>query len=309
MNDSNNSNPFLALFSNPAINSGQQSSSLFNELVEDVFLFSLKPNISRNGTNLVHLTELASALHPQVNFDENAAEQALLDHCVSLHDKVIDYLFQCYERYVRSTKDSSKDTDIIPTTIFRNAYLTLAQPDLFPDQDIIQQWINLLCGQRENAFLNRLLDGIINEETTVNELLFPLLTQLKAKLKRHHLLLSDYSDLDAVLALCLNPAVAESILNNSILKTDSSGRDHENTLMGSLFTCSCITDNQQSGEAFNFFENPSKSPSSVHAAMESNIGAALQRRSSKVYTIVYTLLKSSKAVHNLTRQWLGTILQ
>lgn len=309
MNDSGN-NPFLALFSNPVSNVEPETSSIFNEFVEKIFFFSLRPNAVINGKKLVHLSELASALHPQLNFNHDTLEQAVLDYCMGLHSNVVDFLFQCFTRS-QHYNENLKEMEMIQTTILRNIYFTFAQPELFSDQDISQQWIILFSCEVENHILAKFLSKLErfcedNNEIPISDLLLPLFTCLKLKLKKQKLL-GAFSDLDAVLALCQNPSIAKAILNSSILNEDSLGRDHENTLMGSLFTCSCIVTNPQDREAFNFFENPSKSPASVHVAMESNVGAALERRNGKIYTIVYTLLKSSSEVHNLTRKWLGNL--
>lgn len=310
MSDSSNNNPFLALFSKPIGDVEPDTGSSFNELVENIFFFSLRPNVVKNGRKLMHLTELATALHPQLNFDHDTLEQAVLDHCIGLHEKVADFLFQCFKH--SQDNENTKETEMILKTILRNIYFTFSQPDLFPDQDISQQWIDLFSYEIENNILTEFLKKLEtfcedNNEVSISELLLPMFTCLKLKLKKQKLL-GNFSDLDTFHALCQNPSVAKSILNSSLLKEDLLGRDHENTLMGSLFTCSCIITNQQDKEAFNFFENPSKSPASVHSAMESNIGAAFERRNGKVQTIVYTLLKSSSEVHNLTRKWLGQVL-
>ena len=306
MNDSDNNNPFLALFSKQVGNLENESS--FNYLVENVFFFSLRPNVVKHGKKLIHLSELAAALHPQLNFDQDTLEQALLDHCMGLREKVVDFLFQCFQR-LNHQNVNEQEMEIVQTTILRNIYFTFTQPELFSDQNISQQWIDLFSCELENPTLSGLLNKLEhfclgNKEILITELFLPMFVCLKEKLKKQKLL-GNFSYLDTVLTLCQNPSVAKSILNSSLLKADALGRDHENTLMGSLFTCSCIVTDQQNKEIFNFFENPSKSPASVHAAMENNIGAAFERRNGKLHAIVYRLLKSSSEVHNLTRKWLG----
>ena len=196
----------------------------------------------------------------------------------------------------------------LQSTIYSHLRLALAQPELFPDQPIHQQLLDLLGGH-ETYLLVRFLENFVSfalkeDDPSLDELFCPLLLHLKTRLAGQHLILGDRSGLDCLLTLASHPKLAEMIVKSSILPGDSVlGRHCEHTLLGTLFTTSCIPNNPTA--SFDFFERPSRSPAGVHAATEANIWSASHRLMSKVHKVFYTLLKSSNKVQQLTRAWLG----
>jgi hypothetical protein len=134
----------------------------------------------------------------------------------------------------------------------------------------------------------------------------PLFASLKTKLTNMHLLMGNQSELDAMMVLSKQPTLAKDMVSISILNENiigKVGKQCEQTLLGSLFLCSCIP--RVPGTPSDFFDRPSRSPPGVHATTEGNIWSASERIMDKVYKIFYNLFKSSPEVQNLTRKWLG----
>lgn len=124
-------------------------------------------------------------------------------------------------------------------------------------------------------------------------------------------MLGSRTALDAVQFLASYPPLAAMMVSSSVLKENATGRDCQKSLMGSLFTCSCIPSPPPApgvSSTFDFFDRPSRSPASVHAVTESNIWTASQSLMERVYRIFYTLLKASPEVQDLTRNWIGDVL-
>ena len=313
-------NPFLALFGpsgsveTPTTLKPEPQHSDFTNTIEDIFRFTLRSESSLKDGKLFYLSDLADALHPQSWFDQPTFEQALFDYCMLLEDNSVhSYLFQCYER---SKKDIFKTTDnikIISQAIFRNFQLSLLQSELFPQQDVHEQFLSLLSEEAGNDSIQPFLNELIRDcqesedQPNPNALFLPTLGKLKEKFQKQHLLLVDYSCLEAVQVLSSNPFTAKLLVSSSILPAHTLGRECEKTILGSILSISCIPSSPVG--PFDFFDRPSQTPQSVHAATEGNCWTALEKLLSKMHKIIYSLLKVSPEVNGLTRQWMGKYQQ
>ena len=180
----------------------------------------------------------------------------------------MDYLYRCYERSMNL--EAGETVTQLQSTIYSHLRLGLAQPELFPDQPIHQQFLDLL-GSHETDLLLRFLGNFVSfalkeDDPSLEELFCPLLLHLKTRLAGQHLILGNRSALDCLLTLASHPRLAEMVVKSSLLSESSSdsvlGRHCEHTLLGTLFTTSCIPSHPTA--AFDFFERPSRSPAGVH---------------------------------------------
>ena len=95
---------------------------------------------------------------------------------------VLDYLFSCYERSL--LLKVGPDTLTIQENILRNIFLVLAQPDLFPEQNGPQQWLELMARNDQDfmkGFLNRLMSFVEAQEDSpgLGELFRPIIRTLR----------------------------------------------------------------------------------------------------------------------------------
>jgi hypothetical protein len=315
-------NPFLALFSkevgNPNVTSvsdaprqdchniPKQDNGRFNEFAENVFRLTLKPQQMKNST-LFYMKDLSKALNQEC-FDQTALDQAVLEYAVGLQNSLVNYLFQCYERSI--THGDEPEIHDVRKTIFVNLDLAFSQPELFPEQNLHEDFLQLLAFSSEDTstFLDSFVQHLLAPENpaSVTEVFLPLFASLKTKLTNMHLLMGNQSELDAMMVLSKQPTLAKDMVSISILNENiigKVGKQCEQTLLGSLFLCSCIP--RVPGTPSDFFDRPSRSPPGVHATTEGNIWSASERIMDKVYKIFYNLFKSSPEVQNLTRKWLG----
>jgi hypothetical protein len=315
-------NPFLALFSkevgNPNVTSvsdaprqdchniPKQDNGRFNEFAENVFRLTLKPQEMKNST-LFYMKDLSKALNQEC-FDQTALDQAVLEYAVGLQNSLVNYLFQCYERSI--THGDEPEIHDVRKTIFVNLDLAFSQPELFPEQNLHEDFLQLLAFSSEDTstFLDSFVQHLLAPENpaSVTEVFLPLFASLKTKLSNMHLLMGNQSELDAMMVLSKQPTLAKDMVSISILNENiigKVGKQCEQTLLGSLFLCSCIP--RVPGTPSDFFDRPSRSPPGVHATTEGNIWSASERIMDKVYKIFYNLFKSSPEVQNLTRKWLG----
>ena len=322
-------NPFLALFGNSATPDAGQTPApvqptqdtapkeipiiesntiVFNDLAEKVFRLTLTPKTPKQS-QLLYMKDLATALNQEC-FDQNALDQAVLEYAVGLKDSLVSYLFQCYERSL-SVSETPEVRDIC-RTIFVNLDLAFSQPELFPEQKLHEDFLELLIFsgvENYSKFINSFIHFCQTQENpnSIQDIFVPIFHCLRIKLGSMHLMMGNQNALDVMLVMSKNPVLAKVIVSLSILDESKTrvGKLCEETLLGSLFLCSCIP--RIPGTPSDFFDRPSRSPPGVHATTESNIWAASERIMNKVYKVFYNLFKSSPEVQNLTRTWLGNI--
>lgn len=156
---------------NSKISPGEEDTETINNIVENVFHFTINPNAGEGypagDRQLVFLEELAEATKPQVFLDLEALEQALFERLLLtdiekyvipktsrvymehvIQKQIFPYLFssiqnlQSYEQVsapiVKTAVQRMKEL------IFRNAVTALKQPALFEGQDFSLQLVELL---------------------------------------------------------------------------------------------------------------------------------------------------------------------
>lgn len=276
----------------------------FSDLAEEVFLLTLKkPTLKK--TKLFYMKDLAETLN-QDSFDECSLGQAVLEYCVCMKDSLVDYLFQCYERTVSFLEAS---TEAMKQAIFSNLYLAFVQPELFPEQKLYEDFtrtFTLHDHDRVKRYISEFSDFCQTQEVSdMKEVFTQLFDHLKTTLASQHLMIGSRDAQNTLLVMSSVPLLARAVLSASILNENQPqmGRNCELTVLGSLFTASCIP--RTPGSAFDFFERPSQSPVGVHQTVESNIWSALERNMSVVHKVFYNLLKVSPEANNLTRTWIG----
>lgn len=310
-------NPFLALLGEQAaatvpILQTPAKDNAFDSLAEKIFRLTLKSS-QKNGEQLFYMKDLAAALK-QERFDQDALDQAVLEYAVGLRDSLVNYIYECFERFL--TLPETPEAQSIHKTIFVNLDLAFSQMELFPDQKLHDDLIEILAFQPENTtskFLASFVQFYQTQEASTNngyhenEIFKSIFLILKNKLANMHLLVGNHGALDAVLVMSKNPTLAEAMVTSSILDANvpKIGKQCEETLLGSLFLCSCIP--RIPGTVSDFFDRPSRSPPGVHTTTESNIWASSERAMSKVHKIFYNLFKSSPKVQDLTRTWIGIL--
>lgn len=304
-------NPFAALFEPIATstqttlskNEENKSSDQFNIVAEKVFGLTLRQPPQKSN-HLFYMKDLAEALKSET-FDQTALDQAVLEYAVGLQDSLVNYLFQCFER---SLHLQGEESEAVSKTLFVNLDLAFSQSELFPNQKVVQDMVQVLAIPQETplSFLNSFVQHCQSQRdsSSLQDFFSKLFTHLKNRLIQKHLLIGNHDALDAVSVLSRNPVVAKAMVASSILNESPGqlGKACENTLIGSLFLCSCIPRVPGTSD---FFDRPSRSPPGVHIATEGNIWAASERSMAKVYKIMYNLFKVSPEVQNLTRTWIG----
>lgn len=159
-----NQNPFAALLQAAAPDKPEKSEEEPNAL-EEVFGFTLKERNAKER-NLVFLSDLA-ATFPEHSLDVEVLEHALFERLLlEGEDKVKEVLMYLYDCYCKLGALEEEIRAAVKALIIRDVVTSLKQPDLYPEQNVNQQFYDLSksdFGSKEN-FFEDLYEALENDE-------------------------------------------------------------------------------------------------------------------------------------------------
>lgn len=309
------------------------------ELCRNVFHITLNSNASKeHNCQLVYMEELAETLVPQDRINLETLEQVLFERlmledpskCVlfptpqqtSLVDshvtqtRVVTYLFECFKR-LEDLKLTSKDTNIIEKVIglvFQNIATALRQPELFENQELHSQILDLLSDDSvSNHHLTSFFDEVVKEfvkedgETDAVGSLFNVfqstLESIHKDFAKSNLFTCNRSYFTLLHMFSTNRYLGEVLLKHSTPKNVQVGNAYADTLIGAILCLSCLP--KSPNGLFEFFDKPLQQTASI---VEGNIWTSTEFLSENMHKIFYNLLKCSSDVRHQTLQWLGHCL-
>lgn len=172
--------------------------SKIDSMVRRVFYITIDPNAvtdPKKKNQLIYLEELSNAVSPQKKIDLDILEQALFErllllnpsscvipkHCKEYDKNVIErevvtYLFLAEQNLLMytNTKDDCEVNIVkrMRELIMRNAITALKQPELFDEQDLSEQLLNLMKGFDTSChnFIYDIVKGVMSEGKYYNEI-------------------------------------------------------------------------------------------------------------------------------------------
>lgn len=273
------SNPFAALIQdssdekispkNPVEKPGKEIE------FEDVFGFTLDKSASKRR-QLVYLEELAKTFNAR-ELDFSTLEHALFErlflsnpkefvYCDTelldsdlLEEKVIVYLFNCYRRTNDLVKGQKTRADVF-TLILRNATTALKQPDLYYNQDIIQQLYDILDDNSDISYM--FFDDVCHELLkddegieAVKEPFFALLKVVHVEIAKSSITAISPKIWTFLQYFASREAMAELFLEYCAPKEPvTAGIRYSDTLLGALFSISILP--KVPNASYEFFTNP-----------------------------------------------------
>lgn len=263
-------------------------------------------SIERAVFDRLMLPDLESKLVPIDN------SQQFLNDPHTTEKQVIPYLFESYCR-LQLYQNKPELSDVlckISQIILQNASIVLQEPELFEEQEIYNQFITLCMdetGPKSEFIL--FVNGIVSEIQNDNEdndmdaitvSFNPILDIIYKEAAQSNLVLfRQYWFTILNLFSSIEP-LAKLVINHSTPKSNQ-GRAYADTLLGALFSLSCLPKTIE--EPFYFFEKPLQQTS-----VEGNIWTALDALNESLQKVFHLLLKCSTEVRHLTLQWIGNCL-
>lgn len=173
-------NPFTALFED--LNSGSNRESSLNDILEDIFCFSINPDHSKSK-DLIYLEEVRN-VHEKEELDISLLHYALFErlfmcnenselnlksdktNCHAHETRVLNYLYLAYKKLKECTALKLDDLEEIRDKIIQNVATAIIQPDLYSGQKIDSEMIDILkeAGPYYDKFFVESCKKVLDEE-------------------------------------------------------------------------------------------------------------------------------------------------
>lgn len=302
-----------------------------NEKIEKIFAISLNKH-SKN--KVVYLQDLATDLN-KIWIDLDTLEQVLFERLLleepSTHllngkpdsshvveKKVISYLNQCYWN-IKSVTDSQPNCEntvlnSMVNLILRNISTALKQPELYSEQDLPQQLCEVF-GDRSDPdslpdcvrFLNGLIAEMIQDEEdptgTVQQAFLPLLKYIHRHIAKATLTsLPSYQVFGGLDVMVHNKLTADALITYSTPAVLVPGNVFANTLIGAMLCLSCLPKINE-GE-YHYFKK-----GDIGHHVETAVWTATQDVNTRLYKLLFQLLKVSPEVKEKTINWISSCLR
>jgi len=318
-----------------------------NSTIEEIFLFTLNKFSVLGGEQkqLVYLSSLADIIgtHKQAWLDLPTLEQALfervmlpnpLDHLVTdpavksldsahlIETLLIRYLAECFRRcnrvLARNTNTTIRQTNSIKQMkgmVVQNIVTAFREPDLYIGQNLSQQLSDLVMESYEVEqhlleMMNSMAEKVKEEEKEggilLEAIVYPILEHMKTHIQSTSMILFCSNTVLPLQYFLSSPILARVFILHSYPKSPHNGKSFEDSLLGSILQKSCLPPTETG--SWDYFNQPSGQPTSVHGATEARIWSGLESVHSAGHSLFKQLLKVSDDTKHFTLLWLGDCL-
>ena len=317
-------NPFLALFENspaPELKKRDDESAKTNSLYEGIFAFTLDPNADHSSpSNLLVLQGIDEALLSQDVIGQALTERVLMcafgsidglvvnprgeptkynqnEHCVDT--KIAKYLMNCYLRC------PSQD-EFLLSLIAQNLATTFKEPEIHGEQNVRHQLADFIFNPEHDV--GRLAQALEDLAKDVDDrsVFAEVFDRLKQEVTEMSFVTITNRSISLIMQIAKRPAIAKHFMAFNFPQKRQ-GSEYNKTILGQLFSKSCLP--QSDLGQFEFFENPSQYPATVHARTESQIWTTLDNANQRTFELFRILFKSSDEVRDAALSWIGDLLQ
>ncbi|KAL9929061.1 ubiquitination factor E4A [Glossina fuscipes fuscipes] len=270
----NADNPFAALLADSKAN-------INKELIEDIFLFTLRPQTrerSKERALLCLADVIVNDSSPETGMGEELLSHAVFERIMlgntreylipglneedAIQTDTIVYLHRAYiacEEFKQQRSNLAADCDAIRTLIITNVSTCMRQPDLFPGRTVCEQWRDIIniseeyCTRETMDFLVECIAKIYIDEETLEALgalkanFYPLLGKVQTEISQANLV-----TLKKKIFWLLNffvkekrtPQMGEILIDFTTPNPNANGAAYMDTLIGQLFSISILPKNQ-----------------------------------------------------------------
>ena len=198
--------------------------------------------------------------------------------------------------------------------IVQNSSTALREPDLYFNQKPNEQVDEILSKYSDMPFgitswLEDTCADIIEEgaQHVVQDFIGKIVANLHNTVKEIPFVVMSDSHVLKVQYFIRTPKLAKFFILANYPKMEQSGRAFMETLLGSILTKSCLPLTEMG--TYDFFEEPSKQPPSVHNNTEGRIWSATEIVHEICHEIFNALFRVDPEVKHLTLMWIGNCFQ
>lgn len=305
-----------------------------NNLVEMIFGITADKNsdkqliylnelpVNDKTPNLVSASVLEQALFERLLLEnpiESLINRTNDENVVDRHvvqTEVVSYLFEAYKK-VNNFIDLNENSDIkeelsrMKNLIIRNVSTSLLQPQLYENQDLASQLLEIFYDV-ENSVNNNLpsfLDGIVTEMSkeesyqTLCNVFKPILDLVHKKIANSNIVTFESCSIFSFLqTMASNKILGEILIDHSTPQGQIRGNCFADTLFGAIFCLSCLPKTDEGN--YEFFEKPAQTAST----MEGTLWTSLSCIGDCLHQLFLSLLKLSPVTKHKTLKWFALCL-
>jgi len=235
--------------------------------------------------------------------------------------RLVNYLVECYQRCYNvidrestSTVQLVNDVMDMKALIVQNLATAFREPELYCGQKLDEQLREVLLNSYEvQDSLLQLMDKFAEKisldegsTTKLESLVTGVLNQLQKSISDTSMIIFSTHTIVPLLYFIKSPILAKIFIAHSCPKIASSGKAYEATLLGTILCKSCIPSSELGH--WDYFQQPSGQPSSVHSRTEAQIWSGLESVHTSIHSIFNSLFRSSDEVKDEALSWLGGCL-
>lgn len=287
------------------------------------------------GRTWIDLDVLGQALFERLWCDKDELQKSLLTvdeaptrgHAVEAN--VVTYLCEAYrrcwakhnvlKRRQSPTKDEDgheiqlSDLDAIKECIVQSLTTAFLEPDLYVGQELTSQLSEVLLqhNDAEGCIVQMLeqLAAQLNKEDykVATSVIHKLLDVIKKELQELPFMMVSDNQTRVLHYFVQSPLVSKTFILYNYPKDTNDGRAYGQSLLGIVLSKSCLPETEMG--SYDFFEEPSKQPASVHSNTESRIWTGLEIVNEIGYGIFNCLFRVDAEVKHLTLMWIGDLFR
>ncbi|XP_037828802.1 uncharacterized protein LOC119616505 isoform X1 [Lucilia sericata] len=327
----NTDNPFAALL-------GEVKSGIDKNLIEEIFLFTLKKDQSSSTKRA--LLCLADVIVSDIGVGTEMGEE-LLGHAIferlmltdtkdylvvgpqaedALEIDTIIYLHRAFvacEQARQRYPERGSDCDKINSLIITNASTCMRQPDLYPGRSIWQQWKQLMENSENTDstdvmdFLVQCIQKIYADDEPLEALgalkanFYPLLGKIQTDISQANLITLK-KNVFWLLSFFVRdkriPQLGEVLIDYTMPNPNTNGGAYMDTLFGHLFSLSIMPKNQNG--PYEFFSELSLESKSTDPAL----WQCMSSHQNALFSLIKQLLVQSPTTKQKALQWFAKCL-
>ncbi|KAF7283738.1 hypothetical protein GWI33_022990 [Rhynchophorus ferrugineus] len=323
-------NPFAALFYSASQDHLEPPEPSLNDQLEEIFSFTLNEKATLTK-EILFLDEVYKDLNTTVLDMENI-DQALFDrlfmcqkdnltiiqhrrlsfrnpHAIEIQP--IRYLYKAYVKVHENQFLKAENRLEIRDKIIQNVATSIIQPDIYVDQDMEQQMIDLLKegGAHYDTFFVEAARRTLDEENYDDIILTSFIDQMNRKitieLQKCSLVNLDYNIFNYFNVFTSNDYLAEIFMDCCVPNKLHVGSEYANTAIGALFNLSVLP--KAPNGTYEYFTTPMDQPG--NSRTETFLWTSLENITEHIHSFLLVLLKCNNAVRNKVLNWLGGCLK
>ena len=300
-----------------------------------IFLEGLADGLE-DGNKYLTKDVIAQAICERIFYDEDDLKRLMRQNGKSNQNSTgvaeetrrVIYLTDCYKRcYMLKTNGSfqgvKKSSTSVNDDIINDASLQIIQnlSTIFKEPEMMagygdpkEQLFGFFNdGNNDSGVVGNLLEDLVAElqgdgfKSLADDLSHNILNSIHSEARNDTLIGMGNVGYSRINVFVEHPSLAKQFILYNYPKDVSKSTSYSQTLLGTLLSKSCLPINELGG--FDFFENPSSQPGSVHQRTEGQIWQALEQLQEWLYRLFKGLFRISPDVKHLTLMWIGECLR